>query len=187
MEDKICHIFHHGLTISIELYLPYPEGATVALLKGNCIQYLLVIVVFVLNRAWLTWQQHQNKGMFPKPPSPPSKDFDWWDLCDCVAAYRQQIEASLLFRCGKLKGHSASVNAMIFSEEGILLISGGRDRTVWLWSLNQGQDCGRKLTEMETAWTPVRGFVLVHMSPDNNRVFSGGAMTGRSSFATPER
>ena len=33
MEDKICHIFHHGLTTSIELYLPHPEGATVALLK----------------------------------------------------------------------------------------------------------------------------------------------------------
>jgi len=32
MEDKICLIFHHGLTISIELYLPHPEGATVALL-----------------------------------------------------------------------------------------------------------------------------------------------------------
>ena len=35
MEDKICHIFHHGLTISNEQYLPYPEGATVALLIGK--------------------------------------------------------------------------------------------------------------------------------------------------------
>ena len=35
MEDKICHIFHRGLTISIEQYLPHPEGATVALLVGN--------------------------------------------------------------------------------------------------------------------------------------------------------
>ena len=26
MEDKICHIFHHGLTIYIKKYLPYPEG-----------------------------------------------------------------------------------------------------------------------------------------------------------------
>ena len=41
MEDKICHIFHRGLTISIEQYLPHPEGATVDLF---CIAYILFCV-----------------------------------------------------------------------------------------------------------------------------------------------
>ena len=46
MEDKICHIFHHGLTISIEQYLPHPEGATVAL-------YCIAHILFCVGVRWI--------------------------------------------------------------------------------------------------------------------------------------
>ena len=88
----------------------------------------------------------------------------------CVAAHRQQIEASQLFRCRDLTGHSRFIGTIEFSDDGELLISGGGDKTVRLWSLNQGRDGGIS-TVMETKHQDqVRCLAL---SPDNNRIFSG--------------
>ena len=90
----------------------------------------------------------------------------------CATARRQQIEASQLFLCRDLLGHTNVIRTTQFSEDGTLLISGGADKTVLLWLLNQGQDGGWKSTVMETRHE--RGVSCLAFSPDNNRILSGG-------------
>ena len=84
---------------------------------------------------------------------------------------RRQIEASQLFRFQELIGHTGSLGSMEFSDDGTLLISGGGDKTVRLWSINQGRDEWNS-TEVETKHD---GFVrCLAFSLDNQRIFSGG-------------
>lgn len=89
---------------------------------------------------------------------------------NCLAANLKKIEASPLFRCQKLLGHTKFIETVEFSEDGTLLISGGQDEIVRLWSLN-GEGGGKSI-EMETKQ---EGYVLsLAFSSDNNRIFSGG-------------
>jgi WD40 repeat protein len=37
-----------------------------------------------------------------------------------------------------LTGHTDGVQAIAFSPDGILLASGSRDKTVWLWQVDEG-------------------------------------------------
>ena len=60
---------------------------------------------------------------------------------------------------------------MEFSDDGTLLVSGGQDETVRLWSLNQSCD-GWKSTEMKTKHEDVVSCSA--FSPDNQRIVSGG-------------
>ena len=91
----------------------------------------------------------------------------------CASAHNQQIEASLLFLCRDLPGHTDGIAATEFSEDGTLLVSGGFDNTVRLWSLNQGRNGGgTNSTMMDTRHE--RGVSCLYFSPDNNRIFSGG-------------
>ena len=46
----------------------------------------------------------------------------------CATARRQQIEASQLFHCRKLMGHSSFIGAMEFFEDGAVLVSGGETK-----------------------------------------------------------
>ena len=87
------------------------------------------------------------------------------------SARRRQIESSHLFRHEGLTGHTGSINSMEFSDDGTHLISGGVDKTVRLWSINQGRDEWNS-TEVETKHD---GFVrCLAFSLDNQRIFSGG-------------
>ena len=98
---------------------------------------------------------------------------------NCFSARRQLMEIQpQLFHSQELTaGHTATVYALECSTDGTLMISGGRDRTVRLWSLNQGRG-GWNPTEMETKHDePIR---CLAFSPDNNRIFSGGL--GKKAF-----
>ena len=65
------------------------------------------------------------------------------------SARRQQIESSQLFHYEELTGHTDCIAAMEFYDDGTFLVSGGDDKTVRLWSLNQGHG-ERNSTQMET-------------------------------------
>ena len=105
-------------------------------------------------------------------PTPLPFDFPNLFASNSFTAQRQQMESSHLFRYQELTGHTDNIRAMDFSDDGAHLVSGGGDKTVRLWSLNQGRDGGRiNSTEMETKHQDqVR---CLAFSPDNNRIFSG--------------
>ena len=109
-------------------------------------------------------------GGAARPPRPAQRLVN--SLADnCFAARRQQVEASQLFQSRDLAGHSDIILATEFSSDGDLLISGGWDKTVRLWSLNQGRD-GENATVMEKKHE--RYISCLSFSPDSNRIFSGG-------------
>ena len=87
------------------------------------------------------------------------------------SARRRQIESSHLFRHEGLTGHTGSIYSMEFSDDGTHLISGGVDKTVRLWSHNQGRDDWDS-TELETNHENI--ICCLAFSPDNQRIFSGG-------------
>ena len=90
---------------------------------------------------------------------------------NCFSAHRQQIVSSQLFRSQELTGHTGSIIAMEFSDDGTLLVAGGKDKTVRLWYLNQGHG-ERNSTEMEAKHE--LNVTCLAFSPDNHRIFSGG-------------
>ena len=94
---------------------------------------------------------------------------------NCASAHHQQIESSQLFRYQELSGHTASIFSMEFSDDGTLLISGGGDQTVRLWSIDQDL-VEWNSTAMETKHD--NSVVCLAFSPDNQRIFSGGMDKG---------
>ena len=91
---------------------------------------------------------------------------------NCFSARRRQVESSQLFRCRELTGHTGDIFSMKFSDDGSLLVSGGLDKTVRLWSLNQSQN-EWNLTVMETKHET--NVSCLSFSPDNRCIFSGSA------------
>ena len=87
------------------------------------------------------------------------------------SAHRRQFQSAQLFRFRDLTGHTDSINAIEFSDDGTLLISGGKDKTVQLWSLNQDRDEWNS-NEMET--THEGAVVCLAFASDTHRIFSGG-------------
>ena len=91
---------------------------------------------------------------------------------NCFSAERPKIESSELFCYQELTGHTDSIGSIEFSENGTHLISGSDDKTVRLWSINQSRNEWNS-TEMETKHQ--NSVVCLAFSPDNNRIFTGGA------------
>ena len=87
-----------------------------------------------------------------------------------ATAYHQQVDASQLFMCHDLPGHTDYVTTMEFSDDGSHSVSGGGDATVRLWSLNQGWD-GANSTVMTTKH--MFAISCLAFSPYNNCIFSG--------------
>ena len=100
------------------------------------------------------------------PPRPPNSF-----AANSFSARRRQIESSQLFLSQELTGHTGSIFPTEFSDDGTLLVSGGVDKTVRLWSLNQGHG-GWNSAKMET--THEGAVRCLAFSPDNRRIFSGG-------------
>ena len=92
-------------------------------------------------------------------------------MVNCTAARLQNFEQSQLFRCRELEGHSGYINAVEFSEDGTLLISGGADKSIRLWSVNQSLTRGISSIMETKHQSPVTSLAF---SPDNKRIFSGG-------------
>ena len=79
-----------------------------------------------------------------------------------------------MFYCRDLVGQSSHVGAMDFSQDGRFLVSGGGDKIVRLWSLNNLNPLNRTSlpNEMNTKHESV--VISLTMSPDSRRIFSGG-------------
>lgn len=90
---------------------------------------------------------------------------------NCSSSRRQQIESSQLFRCRELAGHTDAIITTELSVNGTLMISGGRDTTVLLWSINQGRSAWNSIAMETNHQSTVR---CLAFSPDNMRIFSGG-------------
>ena len=89
----------------------------------------------------------------------------------------ERLSSSQPLRCRDLIGHHGdkrAVNAVVFSGDGSLFASGGKDGRVLVWSTSKAID--RKWTPNPTAMeTKHDSFILcLVMSPNNERVFSGG-------------
>ena len=91
---------------------------------------------------------------------------------NCFSAHLKKIESSQLFRCRKLVGHGKVVLETEFSEDGSLLVSGGWEPFVRLWSLNQNRN--GECTPIAIMETMHKGDIrCLAFSPDNRRIFSG--------------
>jgi tricorn protease-like protein len=64
----------------------------------------------------------------------------------------------------ELKGHNGSVSTLAFSNDGKLLVSGGRDHKVILWEVATG----KPLWENETSFS--QGIYQVRFTPDNSKI-----------------
>ena len=76
-----------------------------------------------------------------------------------------------MFRYQELTGHTDDIRAIEFSDDGTHLVSGGRDKTVRLWSHDEGRDEWNSI-EMESKHEAA--VYCLAISPDNRRIFSGG-------------
>ena len=113
----------------------------------------------------------EDVGSAARNPQPPSFGHPNLFSANSFYARRGQIESSQLFRFQDLTGHTDFIAAMEFSEDGIHLISGGGDKTVRLWSLDQGRGEWNS-TAMETKHDD--SIRCLAFSSDNQRIFSGG-------------
>src|SRR5207248_9916416 len=77
-----------------------------------------------------------------------------------------------LFRSKQsLHGHTGPAYAMVVSQDGKLLVSGGQDRTVRVWDLESGNEGHRFTTETTVSH--------IALSPDGKRVTAGGSRRAR--------
>ena len=91
---------------------------------------------------------------------------------NCSAESKQQ---SQLFQSRDLPGHTEYIYTMEFSDDGKFLVSGGRDKSVRLWSLSQGAEGGDspiKGHQMRTKHDDI--VCCLAISHDTSRIFSGG-------------
>jgi WD40 repeat protein len=68
--------------------------------------------------------------------------------------------------CQVLTGHTDDIFAVAFHPDGTRLASGGRDRAVWLWDLERGEDVARLQGHTSFVWSLV-------FSPDGATLASG--------------
>jgi WD40 repeat protein len=55
--------------------------------------------------------------------------------------------------CRELRGHTDEVFAAAFHPDGRRLATGGRDRAVWLWDLERGEEVARLGGHMSFVWS----------------------------------
>src|SRR5262249_45462945 len=68
--------------------------------------------------------------------------------------------------CRMLHGHTDDVFAAAFHPDGRRLATGGRDRAVWLWDLERGEDVARLQGHTSFVWS-------LAFSPDGKTLASG--------------
>ena len=113
----------------------------------------------------------EDVGSAARNPQPPSFGHPNLFSANSFYARRGQIESSQLFTNQELTGHTAPIHTMEFSDDGTLLVSGGKDKTVRLWSLNQGRG-ELNSTIMKTKHEDI--VTCLALSPDIQHIFSGG-------------
>ena len=95
----------------------------------------------------------------------------------CCGLSVERLSSSQPLRCRDLTGYhgdKGGVYAVEFSDDGSLFASGGYDDRVLLWSTSKSVDekCTPNPTAMETKHDSA--IWCLAMSPDNERLFSGG-------------
>jgi hypothetical protein len=65
-----------------------------------------------------------------------------------------------------LRGHTDEVFAAAFHPDGTRLATGGRDRAIWLWDLQRGEDVARLTGHTSYIWS-------LAFSPDGKTLVSG--------------
>jgi WD40 repeat protein len=73
-------------------------------------------------------------------------------------------------KCQVLRGHTDQVYAAAFHPDGTRLATGGRDRGVWLWDLERGEDVARLPGHTSFVWS-------LAFSPDGKTLVSGSGDT----------
>ena len=83
--------------------------------------------------------------------------------------------SSLPLRCIFIQLNNECINALDFSSDGSLLVSGGADKCVRLWKFRELLDVDGKLrpTRMKTEHGE-GGVTCVAVSPNSRHIFSGG-------------
>ena len=94
---------------------------------------------------------------------------------NCFSVHRKESDVTASFYCRDLLGHNGGIAAIEFSEDGTLLASGGKDKIVRLWPINQDAETRHNLTI-----TPIEMFTMqesfiscLAIASDNRRLFSG--------------
>ena len=78
-----------------------------------------------------------------------------------------------------LEGHFDVIQALEFSDDGSLLVTGGDDGRILIWNTEQALDSTRQSAPTQLTLLYFSLFSLA-ISPDNSRIFAGGL--GRDIF-----
>ena len=87
---------------------------------------------------------------------------------NCFQVHGHKLDSLQKFQCRDLTGHSGSVHAIDFSDDGTLLASGGVDKIVRLWPISKAVE-----NVIETKTKHKSSIYCLAISSDNRRIISG--------------
>ena len=76
--------------------------------------------------------------------------------------------------CRDLLAHYDAVDAIEFSDDGMFFVSGGQDRRVLLWKIDDVFGSRKKPEPIVMNLEHENSLFCLALSPDNDRIFSGG-------------
>jgi WD40 repeat protein/predicted Ser/Thr protein kinase len=89
-----------------------------------------------------------------------------WQINPLPPSPRGQGGVRRVTECQELRGHTDEVFAAAFHPDGTRLATAGRDRAIWLWDLNRGEEVARLTGHTSYIWS-------LAFSPDGKTLVSG--------------